>query len=336
MAYENVLFLFIKKLFHISEDFGYEEKEILEVEKRLAISLPKVLRDYYKKFGKHLQLNHAQDNLVLPEKLLLNNDKLIFYTENQYVIQWAIDKGDMTKTNPAVYRSYDTETWELDGVNIYDFLKIMVYKQGLFANSVFPLEANAPIGAKHIERIQKQYKEVSLAVDTDAYEIRIFQNSYEHIIVVFSDSWICVSSRNEKDFQELFELLEGIEWAFVSTQEEEENRTGCMVVHKNGSNEYNPPLGSLPLLFDELEGENDPYCYVSVVHESDWNLSFYANGVLLFSNTYEVETFYMLNVAKEKVLALWRDLAVGKMEVIQQEPWSEGDPIYDRDFKIEE
>lgn len=237
MVYQNVLFLFIKKLFHISEDFGYEEKEMVAVENRLSVLLPKVLRDYYKKFGKHLQLNHAQDNLVVPEKLVFKDDKLTFYTENQYVVQWAIDKGDVTKINPPVYRSYDGESWELDGVNIYDFLKIMVYKQGLFSSSVFPLQANATIGTKYIKKIQKEYKQVPLGVEADEYEIRIFQNSYNHIIAILSESDIFVSSRSEQDFENLFKLLEGIKWEFVSTEEEEESCIACMVVHKNGSSE---------------------------------------------------------------------------------------------------
>lgn len=61
-------FLFIKSLFHVIGDTGFNDNEIKAAEKKWGI-LPSVLKDYYKQLGKHDRINKSQNYLCEPKSL---------------------------------------------------------------------------------------------------------------------------------------------------------------------------------------------------------------------------------------------------------------------------
>ena len=101
---------------------------------------------------------------------------------------------------------------------------------------------------------------------------------------------------------------------------------GYHITHRWGDMEDEPPLDSLSALYDELEYEDEEHTSVSLTHESEWDLGAYGGGLLIWENleTENNEARHMENVPKEKVLELWRKLAQGKINEINQEPWLPG------------
>ncbi|MGS2723395.1 hypothetical protein ACVBEJ_06585 [Porticoccus sp. GXU_MW_L64] len=103
-----------------------------------------------------------------------------------------------------------------------------------------------------------------------------------------------------------------------------------MVIHIEGNNEEAYPLEKLPTLYSELEGIEDAESYVALTHESEWCLSAYANGTLVWENNFSEldESWYMEGVPEQKVIELWSLLASGNIDLIKQQTWQLGDPVY--------
>lgn len=85
------------------------------------------------------------------------------------------------------------------------------------------------------------------------------------------------------------------------------------------------PLDALPSLYAELSEADGEHTDVSVTHETEWCLSAFGSGLLVWENVAgEGEPKYMSSVPREKVLELWRKLADGNIAEIDQEPWQPG------------
>lgn len=123
-----MIFQQIKDLFHITQPIGYPESILLPVCKKRK-GMPSILKNYYLQLGKHTLLNHSQNNLCPPDKLIDTKDSIIFYTENQYVCQWAIKKSDWQMDNPPVYCARDEIHFELESETLTDFLHAMALFQ---------------------------------------------------------------------------------------------------------------------------------------------------------------------------------------------------------------
>lgn len=78
-------------------------------------------------------------------------------------------------------------------------------------------------------------------------------------------------------------------------------------------------------VLDELDVEDVEHRSVSLTHESEWFLGAYPGGLLVWEN---VETAdnprHMNDVPRERVLELWLELAKGRIEEIEAEPWLPG------------
>lgn len=127
----------IRQLYHISDNHGFSDDEILAY-KGVCQNLPKVLLDYYQQLGK-CEFNQCQDNLLAPDELRLsqNGEFLIFYQENQLACVWAIAVSDLAKDNPPVYIShderFDSEQWQIETATLSEFLNTMAHLQSIFA-----------------------------------------------------------------------------------------------------------------------------------------------------------------------------------------------------------
>lgn len=94
------------------------------------------------------------------------------------------------------------------------------------------------------------------------------------------------------------------------------------VNHLMGNAEQNFPLDSLPKLYDELATVDGEHTDVSLTHESEWCLSVFSSGLVVWENVAgDGEPKHMNGVSKEKTIDLWRLLALGNLSEIDQEPW---------------
>lgn len=97
------------------------------------------------------------------------------------------------------------------------------------------------------------------------------------------------------------------------------------VIHWDGSSDANPPLASLPALFDELRAADREHGDVAVVHEdTGWSLSAHRDGRVVFENLSTGGERHMKPVPRDRVLELWRRLIDGDVGGVLLEPWHSG------------
>ena len=100
----------IRRLYNLPDDenFGFSETEIITLEKRLDITLPVELRNYYLTLGKSENINYSHNRLLKPDKEIKFSDDqyLIFYEGNQVVAYWGIKEEDLKLNNPAANKVY--------------------------------------------------------------------------------------------------------------------------------------------------------------------------------------------------------------------------------------
>ena len=121
--YKNLVKKYLKRNWRIED--GISESDILKTEESLLFELPTALREYYKTVGNVDELNQSHNFLIelseLPHILFdLKNqpqalfevgenwqsteDFLIFMTENQAVVYWALKVDLMNVTDPIVWQ----------------------------------------------------------------------------------------------------------------------------------------------------------------------------------------------------------------------------------------
>ncbi|MBT2788620.1 MULTISPECIES: hypothetical protein [unclassified Halomonas] len=92
-----------------------------------------------------------------------------------------------------------------------------------------------------------------------------------------------------------------------------------------GEAEQNFSLDLLHTLYDELSGADGEHTDVSLTHESEWCLAAFFSGLLVWENVAgEGEPKHMKGISREKVLTLWKLLASGRIDEIDQESWVSG------------
>jgi hypothetical protein len=96
-----------------------------------------------------------------------------------------------------------------------------------------------------------------------------------------------------------------------------------------GGDESNPPVERLREILQELdiEPEDDEHPDVGLKHETEWCLSAFPSGLLIWGNLEddsEDADRHMEGVSRQKVLELWLKLAAGDIAAVDAEPWLPG------------
>lgn len=125
---------------------GFKESEINEAEKRLNIKIPKVLRQYYIKYGL-LNINSCLHRILTPSELNFSYDEIddldedeikeytdnyfMFWIENQGVWYTGIKEEDIYKSDPPIYitTNDDLFEWALCSNSTYSFLLSIIIEQ---------------------------------------------------------------------------------------------------------------------------------------------------------------------------------------------------------------
>jgi hypothetical protein len=85
------------------------------------------------------------------------------------------------------------------------------------------------------------------------------------------------------------------------------------------------PLESLAKLYSELSDASDEHTNVSLTHESEWSISAFPSGLLIWENVAgEGEPKHIPNASKELTIKLWSLLARGLIEKIEEQNWLSG------------
>jgi hypothetical protein len=74
----------------------------------------------------------------------------------------------------------------------------------------------------------------------------------------------------------------------------------------------------------ELDVHDEEHPDVALTHESEWCLSAFEGGLLVWENLERGEPRHMRDVPRDKVLRLWLALSRGDLSAIEKEPWLPG------------
>ena len=81
---------------------GFTSSEVQTASRLLGLPIPSALAEWYCRFGKCRAVWSRQDEFLAPDRLRLHNDALVFYVENQGVVQWGIPADQLKSGDPPV------------------------------------------------------------------------------------------------------------------------------------------------------------------------------------------------------------------------------------------
>jgi len=119
---------------HRNTTIGNSEKEIIKKENDLGVKIPRILRNYYAKYGKCKYITQNCNNqyepillkyIFIPDKNFFTNNKdyLVFHQCKESVIYCGIKFSDLYLDDPPVYLcTWDNSDWQLDNYSLSNFL----------------------------------------------------------------------------------------------------------------------------------------------------------------------------------------------------------------------
>ena len=70
--------------------------------------------------------------------------------------------------------------------------------------------------------------------------------------------------------------------------------------------------------------EDEEHISVAVTHESEWCLSAFRGGYVIFEHIENGGERHMQGVSNDRIIQLWTCLANGDIHIIEQAPWCPG------------
>lgn len=100
-----------------------------------AIPLPRILKWWYGWAGRRKEIMSGQNRLLDPSKLKMEDDRLLFYLENQAVYRWAtLPEED----DPPVFGRYErSKPWEPEGISLSEHLILACMFEAIFCHSSY-------------------------------------------------------------------------------------------------------------------------------------------------------------------------------------------------------
>ena len=98
-------------------------------------------------------------------------------------------------------------------------------------------------------------------------------------------------------------------------------------IHLNsrwGSSQTDATVEQMRKALAELDVEDDEHPDVSLTHESEWSLSAFGGGLLIWENLEEGDPRHLKDVSRATVLELWLALSRGEIATVEGQPWQPG------------
>jgi len=92
-----------------------------------------------------------------------------------------------------------------------------------------------------------------------------------------------------------------------------------------GREESDVPIAQFEAILRELDAVDDEHPNACLKHESEWVLSYFKSGLMVFENAEEEgEPRHMNGVTIERAAMLWSLLARGDLATLESEVWRPG------------
>ncbi len=203
------------KLFKVEKPLGYSVEEVNEAKETVG-GLPLELEKFYLYCGKSPELQHLQDELMLPDKYpaFLDLDYIVFFDEDQGVCQAAVKKSDIALPDPPVYTSVGDGEWALSSPHVSEFLIAMFdYQASIYLE--FNPEEFYFIAPEEKAKIEQMFPKLG-GFNNWLYDwnITVYGENGGRIALMEppggDDIQMNIAANNEEEFDRMIKLLDGI------------------------------------------------------------------------------------------------------------------------------
>jgi hypothetical protein len=186
------------------------DRTIAAAEKRLGVTLPAALGDYYRLAGKHKLVSDGMNHLRKPSKLQLSDGVLVFMDENQDVFSAGVLAADLGKDDPPVSeRNRGEREWRLAATRLSRYLLVTFCWQ---ACNALHASASAEISPDQFARMKKGMRWANFGVDPKADTVGLWGERVAG--VVFTDAReLYVASHSDEEL-ESFAARWGVELSY--------------------------------------------------------------------------------------------------------------------------
>jgi hypothetical protein len=196
---------------------GFTMSEIVAAERRLGLTIPDALREWYLMFGALPGIWNIQDYLLAPAKLEMEGDRFVFVRENQNGVQWYIEAASLANANPdppvMVYNSSEPEPRQFAASSISEFAIQMLFIHAKFSDQEL-YRANGQVTDEVIIAVQKYLPRMSFQDLNWIVFPTSFYGDDDIIVEITAFTWLWVTARSREVFDAVIEVAEsaGMDW----------------------------------------------------------------------------------------------------------------------------
>jgi len=198
---------------------GVSIEEVKLAEKSYGFRLPKILREFYLLVGNHQAINNSLNRLLSVDCLEIEDNKLLFYEDNQRSCYWAIDLSDTKENNPPVWVGQsivgqEELEWYLEAENLLDFLLIMLCWQSVMGGLAFTgLAENKEESV--IQTVRNNLSALKVGRNYSGLQVFIDNGKIICLAEGKAGTSIYAGASDKRKFLEIEDLLQ-IEWDYCS------------------------------------------------------------------------------------------------------------------------
>jgi hypothetical protein len=121
----------------LTEADALPDAVLADAERRMGCRLPAALRDFYELAGNARTVLDHHDHFLLPDKWFCDGEKVIFLSENQEVVVYAVPVTGPADDPPVFMATNETPyAWHEVSGSCSEFLRVMVHWQGSFGGAM--------------------------------------------------------------------------------------------------------------------------------------------------------------------------------------------------------
>lgn len=200
----------------LQEGDGYSAAELDAAEQRLGLKLPLALREWYGLAGKREDIVATCNFLASPDELEImdENNLLVFYCENQQVVEWSVQEADLALADPPVWLDnsglHSTRQEPVrENDTLSEFALQMVVLETLFKPEVF--EGYGKITPLTLRGLEQHFIHLGFPDwHWPAYPTR-FYGGDGVLIQMFENEALQVTAQSQAAFERVQTVLE-IDW----------------------------------------------------------------------------------------------------------------------------
>lgn len=149
---------------------GRAESRIAAAEKRLGIRLPTSLREYYLIAGAAHRFNDRYNRLLPPHEWTIDDGYLVFMSEHQEVVLWAVRPTAKATADPPAYLGANGEqiVWHVEHEKCSVFLDVMIHWHGATCGAM-SFADTAKVDADLVKKLDREWRFVGEVNGMRAY-----------------------------------------------------------------------------------------------------------------------------------------------------------------------